>query len=68
MRIRLIVLGLVVCFVAAPCPAQDIQTHVVADDGVLLATDVYLPFGFGPWPVVMVRTPVSYTHLRAHET
>ena len=28
-------------------------------DGVQLATDVYLPVGEGPWPVVLIRTPYS---------
>jgi len=28
-------------------------------DGVRLATDVYLPQGEGPWPVVLMRTPYS---------
>ncbi|MFT8243024.1 CocE/NonD family hydrolase [Roseomonas sp. BN140053] len=32
--------------------------HVVAcRDGVRLATDVYLPEGTGPWPVILERTP-----------
>jgi len=26
-------------------------------DGVHLATDIYLPEGTGPWPVLMERTP-----------
>ena len=39
--------------------AQDITTDVVADDGVLLATYVYLPDGDGPWPVILLRTPVG---------
>ena len=32
--------------------------HMVAcRDGVRLATDVYLPDGAGPWPVILERTP-----------
>ena len=32
--------------------------HMVAcRDGVRLATDVYLPEGEGPWPVILERTP-----------
>jgi predicted acyl esterase len=32
--------------------------HLVAmRDGVKLATDVYLPAGAGPWPVILMRTP-----------
>ena len=34
---------------------------IPADDGVLLATDVYLPEGDGPFPVVMERTPYGKT-------
>ena len=34
------------------------QTFMVAmSDGVRLATDVYLPAGDGPFPVILVRTP-----------
>ncbi len=34
------------------------QTEMVAmSDGVRLATDVYLPEGAGPWPVILERTP-----------
>src|SRR5213593_916230 len=28
-------------------------------DGVRLATDIYLPEGEGPWPVVLERTPYN---------
>ncbi len=31
----------------------------------LLATDVYLPRGAGPWPVVLMRTPYNKNGLRA---
>src|SRR5262249_45165486 len=35
-------------------------TEMVAmRDGVKLATDVYLPEGKGPWPVVLTRTPYN---------
>jgi len=37
--------------------AQTLSEYVQTDDGVLLATDVYLPFGLGPWPVILQRTP-----------
>ena len=37
---------------------MSVSTHMVAmRDGVQLATDVYLPDGAGPFPVVMERTP-----------
>lgn len=36
------------------------QTHTVAmRDGVKLATDVYLPEGDGPWPVIFLRFPYN---------
>ncbi len=31
----------------------------LADDGLWLSTDVYLPDGQGPWPCVLIRTPYS---------
>lgn len=31
--------------------------HVAVRDGVKLATDVHLPDGAGPWPVILERTP-----------
>jgi putative CocE/NonD family hydrolase len=37
--------------------AQDLSTVVLADDGVPLATDVWLPAPFGRWPTILVRTP-----------
>jgi len=30
-----------------------------ADDGIKLSTDVYLPDGDGPWPVIFIRTPYN---------
>ncbi len=36
---------------------QELSEYVTATDGTLLATDVYLPVGVGPWPVVVTRTP-----------
>lgn len=34
-----------------------INRRVPADDGIALATDVYMPDGPGPFPAVLVRTP-----------
>ena len=35
-------------------------THMVPmSDGTPLATDVYLPEGDGPWPVILIRTPYN---------
>lgn len=36
-------------------------------DGVRLATDIFLPEGDGPWPVLMERTPYDKTAARANE-
>jgi len=42
----------------SPAQAGRQQTLMVAmRDGVHLSTDVYLPRGRGPWPVILVRTP-----------
>ena len=45
--------------VAGGATAQTFSANVPAPDGTPLATDVYLPVGagFGPWPVVLQRTP-----------
>ena len=52
----------VLCAIALAVPlattAQEQFTEwVEMPDGVLLATEVYLPEGTGPWPVVLARTP-----------
>ena len=48
----------VVLIAAALCHAQSKMTFMVPmRDGVKLATDVYLPDGEGPWPVILLRTP-----------
>ncbi|HEX4148970.1 MAG TPA: CocE/NonD family hydrolase, partial [Pirellulales bacterium] len=48
----------------SPVKAAEKQTFMVAmSDGVRLATDVYLPAGDGPFPVVFTRTP--YSRLKA---
>jgi uncharacterized protein len=36
-------------------------------DSVRLATDVFLPLGDGPWPVLLERTPYDKTAPRANE-
>jgi uncharacterized protein len=41
----------------APVPDAAQQEFVPMRDGVRLATDVYLPPGSGPWPVILVRLP-----------
>jgi putative CocE/NonD family hydrolase len=37
-------------------------TMVPMRDGVKLSTQVYLPEGKGPWPVLVVRDPYSFSH------
>src|SRR5712692_7221042 len=44
---------------AAVLPSSTVR--VPMRDGTLLATDIYLPSGNGPWPVVLVRTPFGRT-------
>jgi predicted acyl esterase len=50
----------VIVAMAAPAAVEAQQRFtewVEMADGVLLATDVRLPAGDGPWPVVLLRTP-----------
>lgn len=49
---------------ATPVPAQSFEISIPAADGTLLATDVYLPFGGGPWPTVLIRTPYDKDGMR----
>jgi predicted acyl esterase len=50
---------------AAPeLPAQTFEISIPAADGTLLATDVYLPFGSPPWPVILTRTPYGKDGVR----
>ena len=50
---------------AGPALAQEKSTHMVAmSDGVKLATDVYMPRGKGPFPVILTRTPYNKSHQR----
>src|SRR5262245_35517417 len=45
---------------AGPAGQTGKKTEMVAmRDSVKLATDVYLPEGAGPWPVVLMRTPYN---------
>jgi predicted acyl esterase len=48
------------CWLSYIAQAQQPQTEMVAmRDGVRLATDVFLPKGAGPFPVVLERTPYN---------
>ena len=55
-RIAAVVLAV---WAGATAGAQTFSESVPAPDGTPLATDVYFPVGagFGPWPVVLQRTP-----------
>lgn len=48
-----------------PPPTADAGDYrretVVMRDGVKLVTEVYLPDGEGPWPVVLIRNPYNFT-------
>ncbi len=46
---------------AAAAPPTAATVMVPMRDGTLLATDVYLPAGNGPWPVALARTPYGRT-------
>lgn len=49
-----------------PALAQEKTTHMVPmSDGTPLATDVVLPEGDGPWPVVLIRTPYNKNSLES---
>ena len=57
-RVRLLVLCVLALAIPLAATAQEQFTEFIEmPDGVLLATEVYLPQGDGPWPVVLVRTP-----------
>ena len=43
--------------------AQDLTEMVEMRDGVHLATDIFLPEGEGPWPVLLYRTPYGRARL-----
>ena len=60
--LQLSVLIVVLC-VPAMVFAQTPTLHMVEmRDGVRLATDVYVPEGQGPWPVILGRTPYGRQH------
>lgn len=56
---RIFVLGLFLLagLASAQQPKQEVM--VPMRDGVRLATNIYLPEGEGPWPVVLTRTPYN---------
>jgi len=55
---KLCVFSALVVALAMAVPASgQFTVFVFADDGTPLATDVYQPFGSGPHPVILIRTP-----------
>jgi predicted acyl esterase len=62
-RIRYLALGLCFCVPAllraqTETPGRQV-VKVPMRDGVKLATNIYLPQGRGPWPVLLTRTPYN---------
>lgn len=60
--IRRVFALIVALILFSPLHAQDDDKQVVMvpmRDGVKLATNIYLPEGDGPWPVVLTRTPYN---------
>ncbi len=60
--------GLLLCLLVSPGflqaqsveqPGEHLTSNVPMRDGTLLATNIYLPEGEGPWPVVLTRTPYN---------
>ncbi len=43
----------------APDKASKETVMVTMSDGIRLATDIHLPAGDGPWPVILMRTPYN---------
>jgi predicted acyl esterase len=54
--VRAFALALVFCSLASCSSAEPVFVEVPMSDGVKLATDVYLPRGEGPFPVVVMRS------------
>jgi predicted acyl esterase len=56
-RIFCISIVLVVALATAMPVSGQTSAIIFADDGTPLATDIYRPFGSGPHPVILIRTP-----------
>ena len=52
---------------SSPAVASHQEVMVPMRDGVKLATNVFLPEGEGPWPVVLSRTPYNKGKAEARE-
>ena len=52
---------------AAPDEYTEVRAMVPMRDGVMLATDVYLPSGpQQPLPTILIRTPCEWGHHQFH--
>ena len=52
---------------AAPDEYTEVRAMVAMRDGVMLATDVYLPSGpLQPLPTILIRTPCEWGHHQFH--
>ncbi len=59
------ILAYAILVALSPAGAQVVLHQTVpAADGTPLATDVYLPVGSGPWPVILIRTPYGKDELQ----
>ena len=58
---------LIALFASAVALAESLEVMVPMRDGVKLATNVFLPEGDGPWPVVLTRTPYNKGTTAARE-
>src|SRR5436190_345864 len=61
-----IALALVACWTAQAW-AETRELMIPARDGAKLSTNVFLPSGNGPWPVVLSRTPYGKGALEGGE-
>lgn len=57
MRVAAAAVAAILATAAVSVRGQSLEVMIPAADGTQLATDVYLPFGSGPWPVILIRTP-----------
>lgn len=58
LALRLLAAATAVASLFAAEPRKQTE-QVPMRDGVRLATDIYLPAGAGPWPVILARTPYN---------
>lgn len=66
MQARILVLTLILCWNFSTAQTTLKDQYIVTSDLDSLATDIYLPEGKGPFPVILMRTPYS-KHQRRYE-